>query len=108
MVRRAFQVERNAALVQVERLEIQALRRLAAPEGWEAAGRRARRRLDQDHVGAEVGQDLAAELAALVGHIEHAIGRVGADAGGVRFHAADSTSRSTRTTSHVLSCTPNR
>ena len=49
MPRRRFQVERQAALVAVQVLEIGAMARPPAP-------RRARRRFDLDHLGAPVGQ----------------------------------------------------
>ena len=47
--------------------------RLVVP--WNGGRRRERgaaRRLDADHVGAQVGEEAAARLALLVGHVDHA------------------------------------
>ena len=46
----------------------------AVEERWGLAGRGAAGRLDQNHIGAQVGEDVAAEQPALIGEVEHAVG----------------------------------
>ena len=46
-----------------------------AEEGPDPSAGGAAGRFDQDHVGPQVGQDLAAQLAALVGQVQHPVGR---------------------------------
>ena len=71
-----FEVELDAAAVAgvggpVERLLAHGS---AVEEGRNAAGGGAAGRLDQDHVGAQPGEDVAAEQAALVREVEDTIG----------------------------------
>ena len=66
---RRVEVERDAALVRVADGEREARR---AVERRQAARAGAARRLDADHVGAQVGEEPAARLALLVGHVDHA------------------------------------
>jgi len=71
----ALEVERDRALVAIVRPPIQravGMRRVLV-ERPDTARRRAAWRLDFDHVGAQVGQHLAAQQAALGREIEHAI-----------------------------------
>ena len=67
-------VERDAALAGVVEPEEEASLRVldALPEGWDGAQWRALRRLDQDDVGAEAGEELPRERALLIGEIEDA------------------------------------
>jgi hypothetical protein len=71
-VRAVVEVEHDAALAAREGPPVQrALRVLdVAGERPDATGTRAAGRLDVDHVGAEVAQDLAAEDSAVVGEVE--------------------------------------
>ena len=69
-----FEIERDAALVRIERQPVQALTAaMMLVDRWPPARQISARRLDLDHVGAQIREDSPGQEAERTCHVEHTV-----------------------------------